>query len=170
MARPYIERGHFDRAGRWHPDSGPHMGEASGPEGYPDFSQAFQDIGSNFVDNVNQAATKGVMSAAHVRVRSQITPDLNVNLQDVVGQMDKKDDQGSSEAGPGLFGQATHWFLKNIARPEVELNVLGTKRIIAPWGRPERDYTAAFWITMAAGFGSVAYLGYKAIGRVQRGQ
>ena len=169
MARPYIERGYLDNEGRWHPESDPFMGEAPRPGGYPDFSQAFQDMGQDFVENVTDAAnqaTDSVMSAAHVRVRSQITPELNVNLHDVVGRMDREEDKESLD--PSLFGQATHWFLKNIARPEIEINILGTRRRIAPWGRPERNYTAAFWLLVAAGIGSAGYLGYKAIGRMQR--
>lgn len=162
MTRQNVERGYLDSNGRWHPEvdeeSPKNMGNSS-------FKETFQDIGANFVENVTGAAAQGVAESVYISFRSQITPQVHVDMHDFVGG----EDRTPQDLPPGPFGQASDWFLRNIVKPEVEVSILGSKRTIAPYGRPDRDYTAAFWLTVAAGLGGAAYLGYKAISKLRKG-
>lgn len=79
---------------------------------------------------LNAALSVGVNQLV---IRSQITPDITIDLSQV------------AQGGPpqaAVQGQGN--FFLNFIKPEIELDLLGVSKIVAPYGVPTQNYSVVF--------------------------
>lgn len=78
----------------------------------------------------------GVMSSVvgqfnnEIVVRSQVTPEIRIDVNQLLKG-------GAEQPKEAVKGQGN--FFLNFIRPEIELNLLGTKQSVAPYGKPAED-------------------------------
>lgn len=114
-----------------------------------------------FIDEIGQWVPEGaasvgsILSPTEVILRSQITPEMRINITDLQGSMTKK------SSPPGFAGKAVDWFLSSVVRPEVEINVFGAPHRIAPWGKPEKNRSALLTLGLLSALAGAGYMGYR---------
>ena len=75
-----------------------------------------------------------------------MSPEFTIDLGSL-----KKGEEPKTQKGKGA-----EWLMKAI-KPEIEVTVLGRRQIIAPWGRPTKDYTAIASLAVGVVLGLATY-------------
>ena len=88
-----------------------------------------------------------------VRFRTQLTPELEIDLA--------SDEPTPPPQEPGLAAVAMGWFMRNVVRPEFEVEVGGLRKSEAPWGKPTTDLSPVVMVAGGVALASVALIGYR---------
>lgn len=114
--------------------SGPHP-----PSGGLQFSDAVSLVGS---------------SGAEVIFRSQVTPDIKVDIASAL--------RPAPPAPPGLVSKVADWFMRSVVRPEIHINApgFGIQKVVAPYGKATANYAPLLVAGLAIGVVGAVVAGY----------
>lgn len=94
---------------------------------------------------------------SEVIFRSQVSPEVRVDLDELGKGLPGK----AVPREPGASSIVAEWVLANVIKPEINVRVAGIQKVIAPWGRPNRNVAPLLALTLLAGAGALGYAGYK---------
>lgn len=93
-------------------------------------------LGQSPTDVVNSLINN---SNTEIIIKSQVTPEIRINLANLMAGKKKEETFESSGGNVAL----------RVIKPEVIVKSLGTERSVAPYGKPEQNYLAIVIATLA---------------------